>query len=49
VVWSPAVPNPVAVQYAWTAGPIGNVAARNGLPMFPFRSDNFAAAKVTSD
>ena len=41
VVWSPEVPNPVAVRYAWADNPIANLYNGAGLPAVPFRTDNF--------
>lgn len=42
VVWSDAVPNPVAVRYAWTNSPAGlPLYNRDGLPMAPFRTDDW--------
>ncbi|WP_269522155.1 sialate O-acetylesterase [Coraliomargarita parva] len=38
-VWSEAVPDPVAVRYAWAANPVCNLYDRNGLPVTPFRTD----------
>lgn len=35
------VPNPVAARYAWADNPVCNVYARNGLPLTPFRTDDF--------
>jgi sialate O-acetylesterase len=40
-VWSDAVPAPVAVRYAWADNPRCNLYARHGLPVTPFRTDNF--------
>ena len=42
VVWSDAVPNPVAVRYAWSNSPAG-LALYNaaGLPAAPFRTDRW--------
>jgi sialate O-acetylesterase len=40
-VWSDAIPNPTAVRYAWGANPVCNLYDRNGLPVTPFRSDNW--------
>ena len=41
-VSSPAVPNPVAVRYAWTNAPVdANLFNKDGLPTAPFRSDNW--------
>ncbi len=39
VVWSPDVPSPIAVRYAWANHPVCNLQNRAGLPAFPFRSD----------
>jgi sialate O-acetylesterase len=40
VVWSDAVPNPVAVRYAWADNPEGaNLYNAEGLPASPFRTD----------
>ncbi|HEX6041901.1 sialate O-acetylesterase [Longimicrobium sp.] len=42
VVWSPEVPEPVAVRYAWSNGPV-NATLYNGagLPAAPFRTDEW--------
>ncbi|MCB1062695.1 MAG: sialate O-acetylesterase [Verrucomicrobiae bacterium] len=40
-VWSDAVPAPVAVRYAWADNPVCNVLSKEGLPMNPFRTDDF--------
>jgi sialate O-acetylesterase len=40
VVWSDAVPKPVAVRYAWANNPPdANLYNREGLPAAPFRTD----------
>ncbi len=39
VVSSPAVPQPVAVRYAWQANPLATLFNGAGLPAAPFRSD----------
>ncbi len=36
-----AVPNPVAVRYAWADNPVCNLYSIEGLPVTPFRSDDF--------
>lgn len=42
VVWSPDVPKPVAVRYAWAANPEGaNLYNTEGLPASPFRTDDW--------
>jgi len=38
---SEAVGMPVAVRYAWADNPIGNVFSNEGLPLTPFRTDDF--------
>ncbi|MBI2844279.1 MAG: sialate O-acetylesterase [Armatimonadetes bacterium] len=44
VVWSPEVPDPVAVRYGWADHPIINLFNKEGLPASPFRTDNFPVA-----
>jgi sialate O-acetylesterase len=46
-VWSDAVAEPVAVRYAWADNPVCNLYAGNGLPLTPFRTDDFPG--VTAD
>lgn len=42
IVSSPDVPNPVAVRYAYCTNPAGaNLYNKEGLPAFPFRTDNW--------
>jgi sialate O-acetylesterase len=38
---SPDVTDPVAVRYAWTNSPAANLYGDNGLPVAPFRSDDW--------
>jgi sialate O-acetylesterase len=38
---SPDVKEPVAVRYAWTDAPTANLYSDDGLPVVPFRSDNW--------
>ncbi len=40
-VWSPEVPAPVAVRYGWAKNPTTNLYSAAGLPVGPFRSDDF--------
>ena len=40
-VWSDAVAEPVAVRYAWADNPVCNVYSRDGLPLTPFRTDDW--------
>ena len=40
-VWNDAVATPVAVRYAWANNPVCNVYSKIGLPMTPFRTDDF--------
>ncbi len=49
-VWSDAVKNPVAVRYAWADNPVCNVQSVEGLPLTPFRTDQWpgvTSGKVT--
>ncbi len=41
VVWSKSVPQPVAVRYAFSNTAIGNVFSKEGLPLTPFRTDEW--------
>lgn len=41
-VSSPDVPAPVAVRYAWADNPVCNLYSSNGLPVTPFRTDDWA-------
>ena len=38
---SEAVPAPVAVRYAWADNPVANLRSRLGLPVVPFRTDDW--------
>jgi len=40
-VWSDEVKHPVAVRYAWADNPVCNVRSSGGLPLTPFRSDDW--------
>jgi sialate O-acetylesterase len=41
IVWNPNVKNPVAVRYGWAANPLCNLLNSTGLPVSPFRTDNW--------
>jgi sialate O-acetylesterase len=41
-VSSPEVSQPVAVRYAWSDNPVCNVFSAEGLPLTPFRTDDFS-------
>ena len=45
-VWSDAVPEPVAVRYAWADNPVCNLYSAAGLPLTPFRTDDFPGVTV---
>jgi sialate O-acetylesterase len=38
---SDKVPKPVAVRYAWADNPVCNLFSDEGLPVTPFRTDDF--------
>jgi sialate O-acetylesterase len=40
-VWSDNVAAPVAVRYAWADNPVCNLFSEDGLPVTPFRTDEF--------
>ena len=41
IVWSKAVKEPVAVRYAFSNTAVGNVFSKEGLPLAPFRTDDW--------
>jgi sialate O-acetylesterase len=45
-VWSDAVAEPVAVRYGWADNPICNMYSAAGLPLTPFRTDDFPGITV---
>jgi sialate O-acetylesterase len=47
-IWSPKVPAPVAVRYAWADNPEVSLFSKAGLPAAPLRSDDWPAVKITN-
>jgi len=47
-VWSDKVPDPVAVRYAWADNPICNLYSNVGLPVTPFRTDDWPGVTVNN-
>ena len=45
-VWSEAVAEPVAVRYAWADNPVCNMYSAAGLPLTPFRTDDFPGITI---
>ena len=45
-VWSDEISDPVAVRYAWANNPVCNMYSRDGLPMTPFRTDDWPGITV---
>jgi sialate O-acetylesterase len=41
VVWSANIQKPVALRYAWADHPVCNLTNAEGLPAFPFRTDQY--------
>ena len=48
LVSSKIVLKPVAVRYAWADNPVANLQDRNGLPVTPFRTDDWPASTVNN-
>jgi sialate O-acetylesterase len=48
-VWSDAVAEPVAVRYAWDDNPVCNMYSGAGLPLTPFRTDDFPGVTAGRD
>jgi sialate O-acetylesterase len=40
-VWNDTIPAPVAVRYGWANFPLCNLFSKEGLPVCPFRTDDF--------
>jgi sialate O-acetylesterase len=49
VVSSPKVAQPVAVRYAWADNPVCNLYSKAGLPVCPFRSDDWPGITVNNN
>jgi len=47
-VWSDQVSDPVAVRYAWADNPVCNLYSKEGLPMTPFRTDDWPGVTAES-
>lgn len=47
-VWSDAVKEPVSVRYAWADNPICNMFSAAGLPLTPFRTDDWPGVTINS-
>ncbi|HUQ70617.1 MAG TPA: sialate O-acetylesterase [Planctomycetaceae bacterium] len=48
-VWSDSVTNPVAVRYAWADNPVCNVYSNDGLPLTPFRTDDWPGVTASAN
>lgn len=49
LVWNEKVKNPAAVRYCFGNASVGNLFGRHGLPVSPFRSDNWEEQTVKYD
>jgi len=49
VVWSDQVKNPASVRYAWAENPVCNVQNKTGLPLTPFRTDDWPGITSNSN
>jgi sialate O-acetylesterase len=47
-VWASDVSDPVAVRYAWADNPVCNLYSREGLPVTPFRTDDWPGVTAES-
>ncbi len=47
-VWADEVSEPVAVRYAWADNPICNIYSNDGLPLTPFRTDDWPGVTVNN-
>ena len=46
IVWSVSVKDPVAVRFSFSNAAIGNLFSKEGLPVCPFRTDDWAVGQV---
>jgi len=47
-VWSDAVKAPVAVRYGWADNPVVNMFSAEGLPLTPFRTDDWPGVTINA-
>lgn len=47
-LWNDSIENPVAVRYAWADNPVCNMYSNAGLPMTPFRTDDWPGVTINS-
>jgi sialate O-acetylesterase len=47
-VWADSVAEPVAARYAWADNPVCNVYSAEGLPLTPFRTDDWPGVTVNN-
>ena len=47
-VWSDQVADPAAVRYAWADNPVCNLRSANGLPVTPFRTDDWPGLTINN-
>ena len=45
-VWSDKVKEPAAVRYAWADNPVVNMYSTGGLPLTPFRTDDWPGVTI---
>jgi sialate O-acetylesterase len=45
-VWSDSISDPAAVRYAWADNPVCNLYSREGLPVNPFRTDDWPGVTI---
>jgi sialate O-acetylesterase len=45
-VWNDSIAEPVAVRYAWADNPVCNMYSAAGLPLTPFRTDDFPGVTI---
>ena len=47
-VWAEKVKEPTSVRYAWATNPICNVYSKEGLPLTPFRTDDWPGVTINN-
>ncbi|MCM8543464.1 MAG: sialate O-acetylesterase [Lentisphaeraceae bacterium] len=48
IVWADSVKEPASVRYAWANNPICNIYSKEGLPLTPFRTDDWPGVTINN-
>ena len=48
-VWADGVSEPAAARYGWADNPVINVYSKDGLPLTPFRTDDWPGVTINNN